>query len=208
MLNALLPAALAALAGVSIVVQQALNANLRVELSSAVWSGFASYLVGLLCMACLPRRRIARAGSNRRGRRARSLVGVERHPVRSDLHCASDPAPQARRRHLHRSSRRGADARLGGLRPLRHSRPDPALLGSSAPSRRRATCRRRRPDPTLGSLVPVSQKLLIDAETIGDLPVTGQPIKVIEEVSRRSGHANRSAGCRKPRKVALVSGLP
>lgn len=53
MLNALLPAALAALAGASIVLQQALNANLRVELSSAAWSGFVSYLVGLLCMACL-----------------------------------------------------------------------------------------------------------------------------------------------------------
>ena len=44
---------LAALGGVSIVVQQALNANLRAELNSAAWSGFASYLVGLLCMALL-----------------------------------------------------------------------------------------------------------------------------------------------------------
>ena len=44
---------LAALGGVSIVVQQALNANLRTELNSAAWSGFVSYLVGLLCMALL-----------------------------------------------------------------------------------------------------------------------------------------------------------
>lgn len=53
MLPILLPSALAALAGVSIVVQQALNANLRIALNSAAWSGFASYLVGLACMAVL-----------------------------------------------------------------------------------------------------------------------------------------------------------
>lgn len=44
---------LAIAAGVSVVVQQALNANLRVALSSAAWSGFASYFVGLFCMALL-----------------------------------------------------------------------------------------------------------------------------------------------------------
>ena len=44
---------LAALAGVSIVVQQALNANLRTVLSSAAWAGFVSYLVGLISMAVL-----------------------------------------------------------------------------------------------------------------------------------------------------------
>ncbi|KAB1074312.1 DMT family transporter [Methylobacterium planeticum] len=53
MLPILIPSALAALAGVSIVVQQALNANLRAALNSAAWSGFASYLVGLGCMALL-----------------------------------------------------------------------------------------------------------------------------------------------------------
>ena len=44
---------LAGLAGASLVVQQALNANLRTALQSAVWSGFASYLVGVICMALL-----------------------------------------------------------------------------------------------------------------------------------------------------------
>jgi transporter family-2 protein len=53
MLNALLPAILAAFAGAGIVVQQALNANLRTALNSAAWPGFVSYFVGLLCMACL-----------------------------------------------------------------------------------------------------------------------------------------------------------
>jgi transporter family-2 protein len=53
MINLLLPSALAILAGASIVVQQALNANLRVVLNSAAWSGFMSYAVGLLCMALL-----------------------------------------------------------------------------------------------------------------------------------------------------------
>jgi len=38
-------------AGVSLVVQQALNANLRLAVGSAVWSGFTSYLVGTICMA-------------------------------------------------------------------------------------------------------------------------------------------------------------
>lgn len=53
MFNVLVLSLLAALAGVSIVVQQALNANLRIALNSAAWSGFASYLVGLACMALL-----------------------------------------------------------------------------------------------------------------------------------------------------------
>lgn len=53
MLNALLASFLAALAGSSIVVQQVLNTNLRIALNSAAWSGFASYLVGLGCMALL-----------------------------------------------------------------------------------------------------------------------------------------------------------
>lgn len=49
----LLPVVLAVLAGASIVVQQVLNANLRTALSSAVWSGFTSYFVGVVCMALL-----------------------------------------------------------------------------------------------------------------------------------------------------------
>ena len=48
-----LSCSLAVLAGVSIVVQQVLNANLRSALGSAVWSGFTSYAVGLACMALL-----------------------------------------------------------------------------------------------------------------------------------------------------------
>jgi transporter family-2 protein len=53
MLSALLPAFLAIVAGVSVVIQQALNANLRSALHSAAWSGFISYAVGLACMALL-----------------------------------------------------------------------------------------------------------------------------------------------------------
>jgi transporter family-2 protein len=37
-------------AGVSVALQQVLNANLRMELSSAWWAGFISYLVGTLAM--------------------------------------------------------------------------------------------------------------------------------------------------------------
>ena len=48
-----LPILLAVAAGVSIVVQQVLNSNLRTALSSAVWSGFVSYAVGLACMVLL-----------------------------------------------------------------------------------------------------------------------------------------------------------
>jgi transporter family-2 protein len=48
-----LPVLLAVAAGVSIVVQQVLNSNLRAELNSAAWSGFMSYLVGVVCMALL-----------------------------------------------------------------------------------------------------------------------------------------------------------
>ena len=51
MLNLLLPSALALAAGVSIVIQQALNANLRTALDSAAWSGLVSFTVGVACMA-------------------------------------------------------------------------------------------------------------------------------------------------------------
>jgi|SRR5689334_11627806 transporter family-2 protein len=46
-----LPIILAVGAGISLVVQQALNTNLRMALGSAVWSGFSSYLVGTIGMA-------------------------------------------------------------------------------------------------------------------------------------------------------------
>lgn len=49
----LFPAILAVGAGVSVLVQQALNTNLRTALHSAAWSGIASYLLGLLCMLTL-----------------------------------------------------------------------------------------------------------------------------------------------------------
>ncbi|MFG5121383.1 DMT family transporter [Methylorubrum sp. POS3] len=49
----LIPTGFAVLAGISVVTQQILNANLRTALSSAAWSGFASYFVGLACMAFL-----------------------------------------------------------------------------------------------------------------------------------------------------------
>jgi len=38
---------------VSVIVQQVLNSNLRMALNSAAWSGFMSYLVGVVCMALL-----------------------------------------------------------------------------------------------------------------------------------------------------------
>jgi transporter family-2 protein len=53
MLSALLPAFLAIAAGISVVIQQALNANLRGALQSAAWSGLISYAVGSACMALL-----------------------------------------------------------------------------------------------------------------------------------------------------------
>ncbi|MBS0532273.1 MAG: DMT family transporter [Proteobacteria bacterium] len=53
MSNMIFSVLLALGAGVSIVIQQALNANLRADLNSAAWSGFVSYAVGLACMALL-----------------------------------------------------------------------------------------------------------------------------------------------------------
>jgi len=53
MLKLAFPMLLAVSAGVSLVVQQALNANLRTALASAAWSGFMSYFIGVLCMAAL-----------------------------------------------------------------------------------------------------------------------------------------------------------
>jgi transporter family-2 protein len=40
-------------AGVSFVMQQAVNADLRATLGSAAWAGFVSYLGGTLCMLVL-----------------------------------------------------------------------------------------------------------------------------------------------------------
>jgi bacterial/archaeal transporter family-2 protein len=53
MQNLLWPALLTVGAGISVLVQQALNANLRAELNSAAWSGFMSYFLGVLCMVGL-----------------------------------------------------------------------------------------------------------------------------------------------------------
>ena len=53
MFNYALLIVLAVAAGISVIVQQALNANLRAAIGSAAWSGFASYLVGTICMVLL-----------------------------------------------------------------------------------------------------------------------------------------------------------
>lgn len=53
MSSLILSIGLAVAAGMSIVIQQVLNSNLRAALGSAAWSGFTSYLVGLICMALL-----------------------------------------------------------------------------------------------------------------------------------------------------------
>lgn len=49
----LIGALLAIGAGMSVVVQQAINANLRGGLNSAAWAGVVSYAVGTLCMLML-----------------------------------------------------------------------------------------------------------------------------------------------------------
>jgi bacterial/archaeal transporter family-2 protein len=53
MVTVLLASILAALAGASVATQQVLNANLRMALKSAAWSGFTSYFIGVICMALL-----------------------------------------------------------------------------------------------------------------------------------------------------------
>ena len=53
MQNLIWPALLTVAAGISVFVQQALNANLRTELNSAAWSGFVSYFLGVVFMVCL-----------------------------------------------------------------------------------------------------------------------------------------------------------
>jgi transporter family-2 protein len=53
MQNLIWPALLTVGAGVSVLLQQALKANLRAELNSAPWSGFMSYLLGVVFMVCL-----------------------------------------------------------------------------------------------------------------------------------------------------------
>jgi transporter family-2 protein len=53
MQNLIWPAVLTVGAGISVFIQQALNANLRAELNSAAWSGFMSYFIGVVCMIAL-----------------------------------------------------------------------------------------------------------------------------------------------------------
>jgi len=50
MQNFIWPAVLTVTAGISVLIQQTLNANLRAELNSAAWSGFMSYFLGVVCM--------------------------------------------------------------------------------------------------------------------------------------------------------------
>jgi transporter family-2 protein len=49
----LVPAALTVASGAGLVVQQALNSQLRVALGSGAWAGLVSYLCGTLCMIFL-----------------------------------------------------------------------------------------------------------------------------------------------------------
>jgi transporter family-2 protein len=51
--NFLIPAALTVASGAGLVVQQALNSQLRVSLGSGAWAGLISYLCGTLCMILL-----------------------------------------------------------------------------------------------------------------------------------------------------------
>ena len=51
--NLVLPALLTVCAGLSVFVQQVFNANLRTGLNSTAWSGFVSYLLGVVFMVCL-----------------------------------------------------------------------------------------------------------------------------------------------------------
>jgi transporter family-2 protein len=53
MQNLIWPALLTVGAGISVLIQQALNANLRAQINSAAWSGFMSYLLGVVCMIAL-----------------------------------------------------------------------------------------------------------------------------------------------------------
>lgn len=53
MWNFLIPAALTVASGAGLVLQQALNADLRVSLNSAAWAGLISYIGGTLCMIAL-----------------------------------------------------------------------------------------------------------------------------------------------------------
>src|SRR5262249_57633169 len=53
MQNLIWPALITIGAGISVLIQQALNANLRAELNSAAWSGFTSYLLGVVFMLAL-----------------------------------------------------------------------------------------------------------------------------------------------------------
>ena len=50
MQNLIWPALLTIGAGISVLIQQVLNANLRAEINSAAWSGFMSYFLGVVCM--------------------------------------------------------------------------------------------------------------------------------------------------------------
>ena len=105
-------------AGVSFVMQQAVNADLRTSIGSAAWAGFISYLGGTLCMLAAGRRP-ARNTSVSRVDREKQLVGVERRVVRRHLYRGIDPAAAAPGSgDFCRAADRRADARLAGVRPF------------------------------------------------------------------------------------------
>jgi transporter family-2 protein len=53
MFSGLLPVFLAIAAGISLVIQQAVNSNLRSALHSSAWAAFTSYAVGWACIVLL-----------------------------------------------------------------------------------------------------------------------------------------------------------
>lgn len=113
MLKLVLPMTMAVTAGLSLVVQQALNSNLRVALNSAAWSGFMSYFVGLVCMILLA---IALRDPVICNDLAHSPLGVERWGVWCDFYRPRDHAcPTARRRDVLRPAGRRSNGRIAYL---------------------------------------------------------------------------------------------
>ena len=154
MQNFIWPALLTIGAGVSVLIQQALNANLRVELNSAAWSGFMSYFLGVLCMVAL--------AIVLRDPMPSTMTIARVPPWASDFHRPVDHHDsKARRGGLHCNLGDGPDGRRARRRSLWMAWRSRASYGLAARVRRSLVSRRRDSDTALitevGGFFPLNQ---------------------------------------------------
>jgi hypothetical protein len=149
-------------AGVSFVLQQAVNADLRAALASAAWAGFASYLGGTICMLILAF--ALRHAPFKRSCGTQQLVGVDRRLLRRDLYrhlYLAGAAP--RNSYVRGASGHGPDAVVASGRSIWALRRGATSGAPDTHCRSGATGVRCRPHPAV-------RPIIVAIRTLGEPP--------------------------------------